>query len=45
MNSAALLIVLMAILFIYFWINFDELKSEQANRQMWYLNQKYRTGD
>ena len=45
MNSAVLLIMLMAILFLYFWINFDGLKSEQANRQMWYLNQKQKTGD
>ena len=45
MNFAILLFFLMAILLLYVWINFDELRSEQAYRQMWYLNQKYKTGD
>jgi len=26
---------------LYVWFNFDDLRSEQAYRQMWYLNHKF----
>ncbi|HBL54860.1 MAG TPA: hypothetical protein EYO60_04085 [Candidatus Lambdaproteobacteria bacterium] len=40
-NFATLLIICMGSLLLYVWIHFDELRSEQAYRQMWYLNHKF----
>ncbi len=39
-SFASLLFFCMTIFVLYFLINFDELTSEQAYRQMWHMNQK-----
>jgi len=36
-NFATLLVICMGVLLLYVWFNFDDLRSEQAYRQMWYL--------
>ncbi|MBT3715885.1 MAG: hypothetical protein HOM71_02200 [Deltaproteobacteria bacterium] len=38
---AILLVICMGVLLLYVWFNFDDLRSEQAYRQMWYLNHKF----
>ena len=38
---ATLLVICMGVLLLYVWFNFDNLRSEQAYRQMWYLNLKF----
>ena len=38
---ATLLFLCMGTLLLYVWINIDDLRSEQSNRQLWYLNHKY----
>ena len=38
---ALLLFLCMGTLLLYFWINIDDLRSEQSNRQMWHLNHKF----
>jgi hypothetical protein len=38
---ATLLVICMGVLLLYVWFNFDDLRSEQAYRQMWYLNHKF----
>ncbi len=44
-NFASLLLISMAILLFYVWINFEELSSDQAERQMRYLNKKNQMND
>ena len=39
-NFASLLFISMAILLFYFWTSFDEIRVDQVNRQMWYMNLK-----
>ncbi|GIT63533.1 MAG: hypothetical protein Ct9H300mP21_10790 [Pseudomonadota bacterium] len=36
------LVICMGMLLLYVWFNFDDLRSEQAYRQMWYLNHKFK---
>ena len=38
---AVLMIICMGVMLLYVWFNFDDLRSEQAYRQMWYLNHKF----
>ena len=38
---STLLFLCMGTLLLYVWINIDDLRSEQAYRQMWYFNHKY----
>ena len=38
---ASILIICMGALLLYVWLNYDNLRSEQAYRQMWYLNHKF----
>ena len=38
---AVLMIICMGVMLLYVWFNFDDLRSEQADRQMWYLNNKF----
>jgi len=40
-NFAILLVICMGSLLLYVWTHYDDLRSEQAYRQMWYLNNKY----
>ncbi len=40
-NFATLLFICMGALLLYVWINYDELRSEQSQRQTWYFNHKY----
>ena len=35
---AILIVICMGVLLLYVWLNFDDLRSEQAYRQMWHLN-------
>ena len=44
-NFASLLFFCMAILLFYIWNNYEELRVDQANRQMWYMNHKIQIGD
>ena len=38
---ATILVICMGALLLYVWLNYDNLRSEQAYRQMWYLNHKF----
>ena len=38
---ATLLFLCMGSLLLYFWINIDDLQSEQFYRQMWHYNHKF----
>jgi len=40
-NFSTLLFICMGSLLLYVWINYDELRSEQAQRQTWYFNHKF----
>ena len=40
-NFATVLFICMGTLLLYVWINYDDLRSEQSYRQMWYFNQKF----
>ena len=38
---ATILVICMGALLLYVWLNYDDLRSDQAYRQMWYLNHKF----
>ncbi|MBC8258935.1 MAG: hypothetical protein H8E38_07960 [SAR324 cluster bacterium] len=38
---ASFLVICMGALLLYVWLNYDDLRSEQAYRQMWHLNNKF----
>ena len=39
-NFATILFISMATLLFYLWTSYDELRIDQAKRQMWYMNHK-----
>ncbi len=38
---AVLLIICMGLILSYVWINYDDIKSEQRDRQIWHMNHKF----
>jgi hypothetical protein len=38
---AALIVICMGVMLVYVWTNYEELRTEQTHRQIWYMNNKF----
>ena len=38
---AVLIVFCMGVMLSYVWINYDDIRSEQRYRQIWYMNHKF----
>jgi len=38
---AVLMIIFIGLMLLYFWINYDDIRSEQRYRQIWHMNNKF----